>query len=137
MDQARHEFEDHTSEVKIRLYAPSLRDLFSEAALALADIMAESPEAASEATERVQLDAQDIEALLVEWLNELVFRNEGSGLVYTAVQIDRLSETHLEARIGGTAGATPKTPVKAATYHDLRIEPTDDEGWTASVVVDV
>jgi SHS2 domain-containing protein len=140
VERARHQFEEHTSEVKVRLFAPSLRELFGEAALALAEIMAESPsaDAGAETVEHVAVEARDIEALLVEWLNELVYRTEQSGRVYAAVQVDRLSDRRIEATIRGSPADQLKTPVKAATFHDLRVVPLDEgEGWMASVVLDV
>ncbi|MBI5547567.1 MAG: archease [Deltaproteobacteria bacterium] len=138
MEKAHHQFEEHVSEVKMRLFAPSLRELFAEGAIALAEVVAESAPAGAEAVEPVAVRARDIEALLVEWLNELVYRTEQSGRVYTTVQIDRLCETRLEATIGGALAGALKTPVKAATFHELQVVPVDgEEGWMASVVLDV
>lgn len=134
---ARHEFEEHTSEVKMRLFAPTLPSLFQEACRALADIMAESPPQVGRPDEPVGLIARDREALLAEWLNELIYRTESEGRLFTAAEVERLSDTELTGKIGGAAVSGLKTQVKAATLHDLTIEPLAQEGWTASVVLDV
>lgn len=132
-----HEFEEHTSEVKIRLFAPTLPGLFEEACLALSEVMAESPPEASSAEEPVRLIARDREALLAEWLNELIYRADSEGRLFTAAEIEHLSDTELQGKVGGAGVTEWKTQVKAATLHELTIARLDQEGWTASVVLDV
>lgn len=132
-----HAFEEHTSEVEVNLRASSVEALFREAALALAEVMAgrEVP-ASTEAREPVELDATDRDALLVDWLNELLFRTETSGRLYTAVRIDRLTDRTLSAAVGAVERPEPLICVKAATLHGVRIVETPG-GWTANVVLDV
>lgn len=140
MEASCHEFEEHTSEVKMRVQAATLPALFAEAGRGLAELMAEKAAEPSQirADEPVVVGARDVDALLAEWLNELVYRTERRGRIYTAMEIDRLTDTALEGRIGGEDVSEFKTPVKAATLHDLHIAPqVEGEGWTASVVLDV
>lgn len=132
-----HEFEEHASEVKVRLFAPTLPALFEEACLALSEIMAETPPRAASADEPVRLMARDREALLAEWLNELIYRADSEGRLFTAAEIEHLSDTELQGRVGGVGVREWKTQVKAATLHELTIASLDQEGWTASVVLDV
>jgi SHS2 domain-containing protein len=137
MVERAHGFEEHTSEVKMRLFAPTLPALFEEAVVALSEVMAESPPQAPSADEPVRLMARDREALLAEWLNELIYRADSEGRLFTAAEIESLSDTELHGRVGGAAVSEWKTQVKAATLHELTIAPLAQEGWTASVVLDV
>jgi SHS2 domain-containing protein len=135
---ADHTFEEHVGEVRLRLFAEDLGNLFAEAGRALAELMADVPRApsADAPTEEVVVRARDRGALLVEWINELVYRSETRKKVYTAVEIDAIDDHELHAHIRGVDAINLRTAVKAATYHDLRI---DEQGGrlNASIILDV
>jgi SHS2 domain-containing protein len=88
----------------------------------------------------VAVEAADQEALLVAWLNELLYLYEAKGLIGRDCTVLSLTDTRLEAEVHGeTVDATRHVivgHVKAVTYHQLRVGPTVD-GWEAQVVVDV
>jgi len=78
----------------------------------------------------------DREALLAEWLNELIFRSERQHCPFPEVELKSISDRELQAKIAGVAVQHPRVAVKAATLHDLRIE--EQRGrFTATVVLDV
>jgi len=133
----RHTFEDHTGEVRVRIEAPTLAGLFEEAARALAELMLESGKpAADEPPVNVKLEALDAEALLVDWLNELVFLSETRGRVYSDVTVHQVSRTALEASARGVLPEMLRTAVKAATLHGLQVKESES-GFTATVILDV
>jgi len=132
-----HSFEEHTGEVLLKITAPTLPQLFEEAGRALAELMAEQwTDDPAAATELVVVRALDREALLVEWLNELVFRSETRERVYPYLRVTGLTDRELQAQIRGAVPNLLRTAVKAATYHRLQIAPSAD-GYTATVVLDV
>lgn len=135
---AAHYFEEHTAEVRVRIEADTLERLFEQAGLALAELMLEpeSPPIGPEPVQSVQVQASDREALLVEWLNELIYQSETHGCVYNELSIEALSDNELRARIGGLRVEQLRTAVKAATWHALSIT-QDEAGFHASVVLDV
>jgi SHS2 domain-containing protein len=132
-----HRFGEHVGEVQMIIVAPDLPGLFAEAGRALAEVLAgEAQPALDGAGQSVVVRAHDCEALLVAWLDELIFRSEMDGRVYTSFTIDSLSDHELCATIHGIEPLDIRTPVKAATMHGLRIEDGPD-GVTATVVLDV
>jgi SHS2 domain-containing protein len=135
---AAHAFENHVGEVLLRVHAESLPSLFREVGLALAELALDVVHAppADAARESVVLSARDREALLVEWVNELVYRSETRKKVYTELEVERVEERELSAKIRGVDATDLRTAVKAATYHALRIEEGSD-GFNASIVLDV
>lgn len=157
---APYSFREHTGELKLRLESNTLEGLFVEAAQALAEIVAGNPgsreqQAVGRGTEsagaprkhtataehtatasEVRLEAPDRDALLVDWLNELIYTSERDKCVYDQVSMKSLSEQALVAEIRGRATERLCLPVKAATFHGLRIE-HDVSGWHAEVVLDV
>jgi protein archease len=133
----RHRFDEHVGEIQIIIVAPDLPELFAEAGRALAEVMAgDFRPVLHGSAESVVVRAHDREALLVAWLDELIFRTETSGRVYTRFEMDRLTDRELHAKIAGFAPMHVKTQVKAATMHGLRIE-RERDGFTAAVILDV
>lgn len=133
-----HSFEDHTGEVEMRLEAPTLPALFSEACRALGELMlGEEVEPPPDGPiETVTVEADDREALLVAWLDELVFRAETRKAVFTRCTVEHASDRAITATLRGVPEPTLKTGVKAATYHRLRVA-EEDGAWRATVVLDV
>jgi SHS2 domain-containing protein len=137
MEPAAHAFEEHTGEVRLRVEADDLAALFIEAGRALGELMggAEPPQA-SAPREPVELRARDRAALLVAWLDELIFFTEKTGLIYDQLEIQKIDDQQLLATIRGGRMTEPRVPVKAATLHQLRIEEHDGR-LSARVVLDV
>jgi SHS2 domain-containing protein len=139
VEPGTYQFEPHTGEVQIRIEGTSLAELFEEAGYALAELMLgeELPVTPPDAElEFVLIEAADTEALLVDWLNELISRSDVNKRVYTHLVVDDVSERTLRARIQGCRPTVLKTAVKAATFHGLEILEHEDR-FTATVVLDV
>ncbi|HZA14886.1 MAG TPA: archease [Myxococcaceae bacterium] len=135
--KARHWFEEHTSEVQLVAVAPTLAELFVEAARGVAELLAEDLAVRPEGpTESVELHARDVEALLVDWLNEVIFLSETRKRVFSEIQVKRAGETEFAATLRGFEPQMIKTAVKAATLHGARVE-KQEGGFRASVVLDV
>ena len=87
----------------------------------------------------VQVEAPDIEALLVAWLNELIYRFETHGTLFRRSRVLELNETNLRATYSGEQ-ANPqkrrfKTDIKTATYYMLKVEP--GEPSRVQVILDI
>ncbi|HVG63011.1 MAG TPA: archease [Hyalangium sp.] len=139
MEPGTYQFEPHTGEVQVRIKGTSLAELFEEAGNALAELMLgeELPATPPDAEQEfVLLEAADTEALLVDWLNELISRSDVNKRVYTHLVVDDVSERTLRARIRGCTPTALKTAVKAATFHGLEILEHEDF-FIATVVLDV
>lgn len=134
---ASHAFLEHTSETRLLVRAGSFAELLAEAARALAELEGRgvAPGPAGEG-EAIEVHASDGAALLVEWLNELVFRAERGAGVPCDIEVLEAGETALRARV--RFARLPEAPalVKAATLHGLRLEPKDGM-LEAEVTLDV
>jgi SHS2 domain-containing protein len=128
---------DHTAEVELAIEAPNEREVFADAAAALAELLGVGGGAAQATARRtVSVHATDRPALLAAWLEELVFLAESQGFVATellSLELDQ--DSGLRATVAGVLD-DPSPIVKAVTYHRLTFEPGSD-GYTASVVLDV
>lgn len=130
---------DHTADVKLRLRGPSFAAVAAEAGRALARLeLGGVATAPSGAWHTIAIQAADRSALLVDWLNELIYRAESQRWVAAEFEVVAATDTALEVRARGvTVDATPSR-VKAATFHGLRVAPIrEGDGWEAEVVLDV
>ena len=84
------------------------------------------------------LDASDVGALLVAWLDELLFAMERDDACMSNVRVDQVSDASMRARVElDSCGDPPDgTELKAATYHQLTVRETP-VGWEATVFFDV
>lgn len=133
---ASHTVEEHTGELKLRIEAPTLPEIFAEAGRALAEAMGAPTSGGPLVAKRIEVDASDREALLVDWLNELIFLSEVEKVVFQQFRIELPSERRLVAFLNGVKVDRLRNPVKAATYHALSIS-EQPEGFVATVVLDV
>lgn len=127
----------HTADWSFRAFGRNQRELFANAAHALFTLQGAEPRGNAKTVERDVVVAEiDLESLLVSWLNELLFLQEQHREVYDQFNFSRLNATALDARITGKPRGKMDKIIKAVTFHNLKIEQTQD-GWQAVVVVDV
>lgn len=132
-----HAFEEHTAEVRLRVHADTAEALFAEVVRALAELAVEDPDAAVDG-ERVPLrvEARDMPALLVSFIDEIVFLSETKKKVFSRANVERVSATEVVASLEGFSPPAIRTAVKAATLYEVECGRAAD-GWRARVVLDV
>jgi SHS2 domain-containing protein len=136
-ESSSHEFLEHTGEVKLRVCGGSLTDVFAEAGRALGTLQLQGRKhGPAKAWWEIHIEARDQGALFVDWLNELIFRAEAELAVAVDFDVVQVSGTSLAARVGAVPVEESPGLVKAATFHELRIEQVTD-GFEAEVVLDV
>jgi SHS2 domain-containing protein len=128
---------EHTADRALRICGSDLRELLLNAAQGINSLLGAPCNAGTEpAAKVVELEAEDAEGLLVEWLSELAYWAESESLVFHRFDLHSLSPTQLKATIHGRRVTQLDNHIKAVTYHDLEIIQTED-GLTATVVFDV
>jgi SHS2 domain-containing protein len=138
MDAAQHTFDEHRGEVRLRVEAGTLRAIFEEAARALCELTAGACGAPDETAPpvRIKLRAIDLDALFADWLNEIIYLSETRKEVFPDVHVEQITDQDVVATLHGVEPSVIRTPVKAATMHDLHVG-HDDSHWVASIVLDV
>jgi len=128
---------EHTADLRLLVRGETLEDLFEHAAQGVFHLMRPEPGATQEPVSHlVSLDSFDLQSLLVDWLNELVYLSERDGEVYSSYEIVHLEPTHLEAAVRGANHYRFRKAIKAATFSDLAIEATP-LGLEATITFDV
>lgn len=133
----RYELLEHTADVFIKAYGKTVDEIFSNAAYALFDQIADISLVSPVGEEKIELEAASREVLLVDYLNELLYMHDAFRVIYCSfdvqVQGSRLTSTVRGERIDRERHVL-KSQVKAVTYHMLELN--EKEGY-AKFIVDV
>ena len=132
-----HRFLDHTSELQLEVGAESLAGLLVEAGVALGRLLLGAGGGEARGPWRtLEVRSKDREALLVDWLNELLYLVETACDVPLSIDVAEATDTWLRARVRGVPVARAPSLVKAATHHELVVEETAS-GFRGEVILDV
>jgi SHS2 domain-containing protein len=132
----------HTADVGVRARGATLEEVFEQATLGLAEVLgALAPGREPPDGERVAVEvtAGDHGALLVDWLNEVLWLHEArQHAAVVAVRVDQVTGGRAAGGVTFSTTGPPAdgTSVKAATYHQLRVG-RDGGGWLGEVYLDV
>lgn len=127
---------EHTADWALEVWAPTLEALFVDAARGMFHLAGAAPGGPPVEPRRLDLTAGDQEALLVAWLQELLYLSEAEGLVFDGFRINVLTDTRLQGEARGRPAARAGRPIKAVTYHNLSIRRVDED-YRVAIVFDV
>ena len=137
---AGFEITEHTADVGVSATGADFEEALASLATGMFSVMAHPETVRSVRSWQVEVDSADREALVIDWLNELLYRYEAEGLVPKVYRVS-VGESG-ESLVADCTGELldpqrhrPGTVVKAATYHGLEISHNDE--WRIRVVLDV
>jgi len=120
-----YEILEHTADVAVRITAPDLPTLFIVAAAALYDIIGTISRPRKGRIEQWELQANDVEQLLHDWLAELLYWFQVRKTVFGKIEFQRIDLQHLQARLTGSPlhrrRCQIRHEIKAITYHQLQV----------------
>ncbi len=133
------EITDHTADVGIHAHGETLGEVFAQSALGMFSIISDLQRVHERESRQVEVEAPDREALLVAWLNELIYLSAVEGLLFRRFQVLDVKDTRVRALCHGERFDRGRhrmnTEVKAATYHMLQVY--EDDHWHARVILDI
>ena len=99
---ASHEFIEHTGEMALRIRAPSFAALAAEAGRGLTGVLRQGGTVRRQGPSRsFEVKGSDRAALLVNWLNEIIYFAETERWVPTTVEAELTGETVLQLTTDG------------------------------------
>ncbi len=135
--------EDATADIAYFAYGRSLAGMYENAALGLFSIITDLDKVDKIQTDMVTVEAEDREALLLDFLNELLYRWDVDKVLFSDFACELLEE---DGRFVITAECkgesfderkhSAKAGVKAVTYFGMEVV---EEGgiWRAKITLDV
>ena len=132
------EFLEHTADVGILVRGETLEEFFAEAARGMFAILCESTPEGEAIVHEINLNANDIESLLVNFLSELLFLFESKSFVPREFQFHHIDEGSLDVVCIGAIAPKPfyGTEIKGITHHMLEVESTPN-GLEARIYFDL
>jgi protein archease len=131
---------DHTADLGLRIEAPTLEELYVEAARGItAQIVENVTEISTQETVSIAKQGTETDYLLFDWLDELIYQYEVRNRVFAVFEIE-LTDAGLTATVKGEPVDRKKHvlshEVKAVTYHGFVVEETAN-GWRAEFILDI
>ena len=130
--------DDLTSDVMFEAWGKDLKEVFTNSALAMFEVICQADKVKAEKSLEVSVKGDDEKDLLLNWLSELIALVDIEGMFFKVFEITEISKTGLKAKLTGedVRPEIGETVVKALTYHkfDLR---RDGDSWKASVTLDI
>ncbi len=127
----------HTADVRVRVDAESLEDLFRDSVRGMYAVMRGEAHGGEPVRRTISVDeSADTTSLLVDFLNEVLNRAQIGRELFDDLVFTRFDATSLTAELSGRAPAEFEEDVKAVTYHeaDVRME---NGRWTTMLVFDL
>lgn len=135
----RWEHFPHDADVGIRGWGATVAEAFEQAAVALTAIVTDA-EIAEKNSAEVSCEAPDVELLLVEWLNAIIYEMAVRNMIFGRFKVT-IAGTRLQGTLWGElvdqARHAPACEPKGATYTALRVAQEVDGTWSAACIVDV
>ena len=134
---------EHKADMGVRGVGKSREEAFGECAKAMFSVMVDLKGVEAKDEVEVKVTAYNLEQLLVEFLNELLYLRDVHEMVFSEFRVERIKRKQVGYALEGKASGEKigekhevNTEVKAATYSGLKVE---KEGivWKAQCIVDV
>lgn len=146
-----YQFLEHTGDIKMHASGKTLEELFVNAALGMMGCIYGNhiTHAQKSCIQHINLNSQDLESLLVDWLSELLYLSDINNCAYLKYDIQKFKsgtepikdgsippqQFQIQAIIHGTQ-AQAVDEIKAVTYHGLKIMHKQNL-WEATIIFDV
>jgi SHS2 domain-containing protein len=138
----KYEYFEHTADVKFKAHGKNLEEAFSNAALAMFNVMFEHDKVKENLRKNISVNGKDLKSLLYNYLEELLFLLDSEHFLLSGVErvkIDRMGDRYvLTSMVVGDKAGNYETAgdVKAVTYNEMEIK-EDPSGCYVQVVLDI
>jgi SHS2 domain-containing protein len=134
------ELADHTADLRIVATGDGFGDALAWVATGMFSVVVDLETVRARESVEVHVESTSREVLVVDWLNELLYRFEGEGFLPKAFQV---SVDESGTALNAVCEGEPIDParhqtwpgLKAATYHALEVSHNGE--WRVQVVLDI
>jgi SHS2 domain-containing protein len=130
----------HIADVGVRGFGATPDIAFEQAAKAMIAAVTDSETIESKSTIEITCQAPNMELLLVDWLNAIVYEMATRKMLFGSFSV-KINGDRLSGRISGervdVGRHGPATEVKGATLSELEVKQDPDGRWRAQCIVDV
>ncbi len=121
---------DISGDVGIRAYGKDCAEAWTNAGIGMYGLITELNEIKENNEIEVEIQSDSPEGLLVNFLNELIFRFDAHNFIGKRIEVRQFSEWNIKAKIYGeefdSDAHEQRLLLKAATYHNIKFEKKED-----------
>jgi SHS2 domain-containing protein len=136
----RIEILPHTADVRFRLTADSLEEVFHAGIESLADFLYEGVCGDAkhfDITHEIDISSIDTTTLLVDFLSDVLTQSYHDKAIFCRTDILTLSKNQLRAKIFGKKVSEFQDDIKAVTYHEAEVQKNEDGKWQTYLIIDI
>ena len=128
---------EHSGDLRLRVYGKTLEDVYVNASVGMFEAIAGKAitEQPSGESENVSIESGDSDALLIDFLNELLYQSDIHDAIFK-VKITELTKYRVRAHITCVAHGPFALEIKAVTHHEMKIKKIKD-GFATELLFDL
>lgn len=127
----------HTADIRLKIEASTLEELFSVALEGMNAIIKKESVSDGGSKKMIEIKSVDATALLIDFLNEVLYQSHSNGELYIRVDFLEFSDTVLKAEIYGNKVKEFDEDIKAVTYHEAEIIKNEKGDYETIIVFDI
>ncbi|MBI5894127.1 MAG: archease [Deltaproteobacteria bacterium] len=139
-----YKYLEHEADIGIMATGATIEEAFQDGAKAMFNVMFDTTLIEEKDEIPIYAEADDIAALFVEVLNEMLFKQDTDAIAFSRFLVKEIKKEGDTYQLNGIAYGEPlnlqkhdvKTEVKAATYSGLKFE-REDGNYVLQCVLDV
>lgn len=140
-----YRFHEHTADIIIEAWAPTLEGLFEEAAKAITEVMTDPTRITPREERRIEAEGFDLENLLLRFLEEILVLHDSEGLIFREYKVHRVEKRGPEDYYASATARGEKydpakhesrTHVKAITYALMEVK-QENGLWKTRFTIDI
>lgn len=140
----KYEQFEHKADVGIRGFGQTIEEAFENGAKSMFNLMVNLEKVEKKKEVKIECQAQNLEELFVEWLNNLLTETGIKNLIFSDFLVKEIKKDDSGFRLFGLAKGEEINPekhqtkieVKAATYSQLKVEKKGNQ-YMVQTIVDV
>jgi SHS2 domain-containing protein len=133
----RYEEIEHPADIALRVRGRTMTELFRNAAEGMLSLMLDVSAVEPRQQRHISAEGDDVEALLVAWLSEVLFAFDANGFAACGVENVEVSEKKVSGRLLGEpfdpARHEALNLIKAVTWHNLKV--AKKRGWLEVTII--
>ena len=134
----KYKYIEHTADIQFQAFGKSIEEVFENSALAMFNAISED-KVKSITKKKISVKGNDNEALLYNFLEELLFLFDSEHFMLSKVNNLKIKDKELTAEVSGdeVKNYDIKIDVKAITYNNMFVKQDDKGNFVSQVVLDV
>ncbi len=139
----KYEYLPHTADVKFRAYGKTLEEAFSNAAVAMFNVMVDTSKVKPKTTKKIAAEGGDLPALLQSFLEQFIILLDTDNFFLSKIKEISISSSKKQYKLSAVAAGdeaknyeTIGPQVKACTYNSMLVK-QEGKQWIVQVVVDI